>query len=329
MTDFTGKTAIVTGAASGIGRATAKALADAGATVTLLDVQDELGARAAEDAGGTYAHLDVSDPDAWAELLGGFERLDLLHLNAGIYDTALADITSISDRALPRVPRASTSTACSSACASAIPLLEQANGAVVVTSSMAGVVPLPANPLYSLDQVRAHRPGAQHPRRARAARHPHQRAVPGRGGDAAHGRGPARLVRRARHRRLRTRRPGRHRRRAAWTPTAAARSCSTGRRGSPRRSSSRGCPSTDRASRHRASSGGVVGEPAGTLLEVRELDVWYGRVQVLFGLDLDVGARRSGRDARHQRRGQDDAAARRSVGWWRRRAGRSSSTATT
>jgi ABC-type branched-subunit amino acid transport system ATPase component len=34
-----------------------------------------------------------------------------------------------------------------------------------------------------------------------------------------------------------------------------------------------------------------VVEPAGTLLEVRDLDVWYGRVQVLFGLDLVVAPR--------------------------------------
>ena len=51
-------------------------------------------------------------------------------------------------------------------------------------------------------------------------------------------------------------------------------------------------------------------ETAGTLLRVRELDVWYGRVQVLFGLDLDVAPRRDRRRARHQRRGQDHAAAR-------------------
>ncbi len=149
MTDFNGKTAIVTGAASGIGRATAKALADAGAGVTLCDVQDELGARAAEDAGGTYAHLDVSDPDAWAELISGFDGLDLLHLNAGIYDTALEDITSISvDRY--RQYLGVNVDGVFFGLQRAIPLLEQAKGAVVVTSSMAGIVPLPANPLYSL-----------------------------------------------------------------------------------------------------------------------------------------------------------------------------------
>jgi len=149
MVDFHGKTAIVTGAASGIGRATARALADAGATVTLVDVNDELGARAAEDAGGTYVHLDVGSPDAWRELLGGFDRLDLLHLNAGIYDTALQDITEISD-ARYRAYLGVNVDGVFFGLRSAIPLLEQSRGAAVVTSSMAGVTPLPANPLYAL-----------------------------------------------------------------------------------------------------------------------------------------------------------------------------------
>jgi NAD(P)-dependent dehydrogenase (short-subunit alcohol dehydrogenase family) len=149
VTDFHGKTAIVTGAASGIGRATAKALADAGAAVTLCDVQDELGARAADAAGGTYVHLDVSRPDAWAELLAGFDRLDLLHLNAGIYDTALHDITTISDERY-RAYLGVNVDGVFFGLRGAIPLLEAAHGAVVVTSSMAGVVPLPANPVYAL-----------------------------------------------------------------------------------------------------------------------------------------------------------------------------------
>jgi NAD(P)-dependent dehydrogenase (short-subunit alcohol dehydrogenase family) len=147
--DFSGKTAVVTGAASGIGRATAKALADAGATVTLLDVSDELGARAAEAAGGTYVHLDVSQPDAWRELLGGFDRLDLLHLNAGIYDVTMPDITQVSDDRY-RAYLGVNVDGVFFGLREAIPLLERAHGAVVVTSSMAGVMPLPANPVYAL-----------------------------------------------------------------------------------------------------------------------------------------------------------------------------------
>jgi NAD(P)-dependent dehydrogenase (short-subunit alcohol dehydrogenase family) len=149
VTDFHGKTAVVTGAASGIGRATAQALADAGAAVTLCDVQDELGVRAAEEAGGTYVHLDVSRPDAWADLFAGLDGLDLLHLNAGIYDTALEDITSISDDRY-RAYLGVNVDGVFFGLRGAIPLLEQSSGGVVVTSSMAGIVPLPANPLYAL-----------------------------------------------------------------------------------------------------------------------------------------------------------------------------------
>ena len=148
MADFGGKTAVVTGAASGIGRATAKALADAGATVWLLDVNDELGPSAAEEAGGTYTHLDVSDPSAWREFYGTLDQLDLLHLNAGIYDISLDDITRVTD-ARYRAYIGVNLDGVFFGLREAIPLLERTNGAVVVTSSMAGLIPLPGNPIYA------------------------------------------------------------------------------------------------------------------------------------------------------------------------------------
>jgi NAD(P)-dependent dehydrogenase (short-subunit alcohol dehydrogenase family) len=148
MTQFGGKTAVVTGAASGIGRATAKALADAGATVMLLDVNDELGPIAAKEAGGTYVHLDVSNPDEWRAFYAGIERLDLLHLNAGIYDISMTDITAVSDARYHAYLGVNIG-GVFFGLREAIPLLEQSKGAVVVTASMAGLVPLPGNPLYA------------------------------------------------------------------------------------------------------------------------------------------------------------------------------------
>ena len=78
---LTGRTALVTGGASGIGAAIAHRLADLGARVTIADV-DPTGAEAvAREIGGDAWVVDLSDPDA---LTGGPDRVDVLVNNAGI-----------------------------------------------------------------------------------------------------------------------------------------------------------------------------------------------------------------------------------------------------
>ena len=85
-----GKVAVVTGAASGIGRACAELLAAEGARVVLTDLQDEKGLEVARGIGGdaVFLHHDVIDEDAWAGLIAGIKarvgRLDILVNNAGI-----------------------------------------------------------------------------------------------------------------------------------------------------------------------------------------------------------------------------------------------------
>jgi len=94
------KTALVTGAANGIGRATAEAFLREGATVVLADVDAEAG-RAAADALGERAHferLDVTDADAVEAVVAGvvarYGRLDVLVNNAGIVrDARLVKMT--------------------------------------------------------------------------------------------------------------------------------------------------------------------------------------------------------------------------------------------
>jgi 3-hydroxybutyrate dehydrogenase len=84
-----GRTAVVTGGASGIGRAVARRLAAAGADVLVLD-RDEAGAKdAAGDVGGDYLVADLSDPAALDELgLGAGRPVDILVNNAGIQHVA-------------------------------------------------------------------------------------------------------------------------------------------------------------------------------------------------------------------------------------------------
>ncbi|MFT5508955.1 MAG: NAD(P)-dependent dehydrogenase (short-subunit alcohol dehydrogenase family) [Hyphomicrobiaceae bacterium] len=53
--------AVITGAASGLGAGTAKALAAKGVKVGILDVNEELGAKTAAEIGGTFARCDVTD----------------------------------------------------------------------------------------------------------------------------------------------------------------------------------------------------------------------------------------------------------------------------
>ena len=81
MTDLSGRQALVTGGASGIGAATARALASAGAHVTIADINGEAASAVAEEIGGEVWRLDMSDTAALADLS---LKTDILVNNAGI-----------------------------------------------------------------------------------------------------------------------------------------------------------------------------------------------------------------------------------------------------
>ncbi len=91
MSDFKGRIALVSGAASGIGKAAAAMLAARGATVIIGDVDAEEGAKAATESGARFARLDVSDEANWEALIGAIVaehgRLDHLVNSAGINPT--------------------------------------------------------------------------------------------------------------------------------------------------------------------------------------------------------------------------------------------------
>src|SRR3954454_6215968 len=104
MPRFDGRVALVTGGASGIGKATGTRIAAEGGSVVIADVQDDAGAAvvaAIRNAGGVaaYVHLDVTDAQGWtdavASTLDQFGSLDILVNNAGIGDTEPLEVTTV------------------------------------------------------------------------------------------------------------------------------------------------------------------------------------------------------------------------------------------
>lgn len=67
--DIKGQSAVVTGAASGLGAAVAEALAAKGALVTIFDMNEEAGMAKAAELGGHFARVDVSDASAVASAM--------------------------------------------------------------------------------------------------------------------------------------------------------------------------------------------------------------------------------------------------------------------
>src|SRR5260370_20204490 len=90
MSELTGQTAIVTGAATGMGEAIARRLARAGATIAVADLNVEGATAVAESIGGeSFAvHIDISRSDsvsqAVADVLSRLGQIDILVNNAGL-----------------------------------------------------------------------------------------------------------------------------------------------------------------------------------------------------------------------------------------------------
>jgi 3(or 17)beta-hydroxysteroid dehydrogenase len=98
-----GKIAIVTGGATGIGRAAARRLAEEGAKVTVTDVNVEAGQAVAEELGGDalFVQQDVRQEADWQRLMDTVAdrhgRLDILHNNAGILATQKSQFLADTD----------------------------------------------------------------------------------------------------------------------------------------------------------------------------------------------------------------------------------------
>jgi NAD(P)-dependent dehydrogenase (short-subunit alcohol dehydrogenase family) len=149
-----GKVALVTGGASGLGRATCRALAGAGAQVLVVDV-DAAGAEAvAAEVGGAAFTADVSrlddDRAAVAAAVERFGGLDLVHLNAGLA-TGFGVDESFDPERYRRVMGVNLDGVVFGTHA-ALPALTERRGAIVATASLAGLTAVPFDPLYAANK---------------------------------------------------------------------------------------------------------------------------------------------------------------------------------
>jgi 2-keto-3-deoxy-L-fuconate dehydrogenase len=93
-----GRHALVTGGASGIGEATVKELARAGAFVWIADINITAAETLARSVGSAKAiHLDVTSPDSIAAAVSHLDRLDILVNNAGIGHVGSIETTAPED----------------------------------------------------------------------------------------------------------------------------------------------------------------------------------------------------------------------------------------
>lgn len=145
MFDLTGKIALITGAASGIGEAMAKTLANAGAFVYVCDLDETNGIRVAEEIGANKAEflkLNVAERKeceaAARKILNEKEKLDILINNAGIGHVGTLLQTTEDD--LDKLYTVNVRGVFSLTKAFLPSMIEREKGVIINTASIGGVV---------------------------------------------------------------------------------------------------------------------------------------------------------------------------------------------
>jgi len=149
------KVVLVTGGASGLGRATALAMAEAGAVVTIADVDEVGGTSVANTVGGSFIRADVSSFEDNLSMVdhvvsrhGG---IDFAYLNAGVSTGCSlgADFTVEKYR---RAMGVNLDGVVYGTHACLGPMRARRGGAIVVTASLAGLTPMPMDPIYTANK---------------------------------------------------------------------------------------------------------------------------------------------------------------------------------
>jgi ribitol 2-dehydrogenase len=153
VSSLKGKVAVVTGAASGIGLATAKALLAEGARVVLVDRNEEalsqqVGALGPNAIAQVTDLLDAQNCGAMVpEVLAKVGAIDVLHCNAGTYIGG--DLTETTPEAIDRMLNLNVNAVIKNVHAVAPHMIGRKTGDIIVTCSVAGHFPTYWEPVYS------------------------------------------------------------------------------------------------------------------------------------------------------------------------------------
>jgi len=136
---FSGAVAVITGAASGIGLATAQRLADEGARVVVADIDDQAGLAVAEQVSGTYVRTDVTNPEdveaMYRTTVQKHGRVDVAFHNAGISPPEDDSILDTDMAAWQRVQEVNL-TSVYLCCKTVLPIMiSQGSGCIINTAS--------------------------------------------------------------------------------------------------------------------------------------------------------------------------------------------------
>ncbi len=162
MPDLSGKVAIVTGCASGIGAATVRRLRADGAEVLGTDLDEGRGAALCADAGALFAVQDVADRSLWPQIVAraveAFGQLDILVNNAGMVSGAgIGDLDDEAMFAAWDKVLAVNLTGTMAGCRAAIAAMKDnpggAKGAIVNIASTTAIAPLPTDVGYSASKA--------------------------------------------------------------------------------------------------------------------------------------------------------------------------------
>lgn len=148
------KIALITGAARGIGAASAELFAKEGAKVIITDILDDEGQALADKIGSNaeYYHLDVAKESDWVDVMSKLDRLDVLFNNAGIIglhnDVGVQDPENLSLSDWHEIHQVNLD-GTFLGCKHGIGLMKKQGGSIVNMSSRSGVVGIPTAVAYA------------------------------------------------------------------------------------------------------------------------------------------------------------------------------------